>query len=87
MGALSNIMLELRRIHFPITQWLSIWQSLSPLFDGFYLSIANETILGLNELSEGSSLTREELEAYYRVHDNSFVRHIRVALDGYMSGT
>ncbi|MCK4806534.1 MAG: hypothetical protein KAT09_02755 [Candidatus Aegiribacteria sp.] len=70
-------------------QWLSIWQSLHPLFDGFYLSIANETILGLggDEPSGGSSLTSEELEAYYRVYDNPSVRHIRVALEGYVSGT
>ena len=38
------------------TEWLSIWQSLHPLLDGYYLGIARETILGLggNDPSEGS---------------------------------
>ncbi len=72
-----------------VDQWLSIWKYLRPQFDGFYLTIANETILGLrgDMPSAESSPESEELEAYYMVYDNPFVRHIRVALDGFVSGS
>ncbi len=66
-------------------EWLGIWENLQPVFDGYYLHIADETILGLG--GDASPFTQEELEGYYRVYDNPFVMHFRIAMDGYLSGT
>lgn len=66
-------------------EWLEIWENLQPSLDGYFLHIADETILGLG--GNVSAFTEEELEVYYRVYDNPFVMHFRIAIDGYLSGT
>lgn len=65
-------------------QYLGIWNLLLPEFDGYFRTLAFHTIAGLND--DALSLSGEELQAYRRVYENPFVRHVRTALDSFMDG-
>jgi hypothetical protein len=65
------------------SQYSGIWLGMLPEFDGYFRTIAYETLSGL----QGAlGLTEEQLQAYYEVYENPYVLHLGRSLDTFLEG-
>ncbi len=64
--------------------YAGIWEGMSIDFQGYYLSVATETI---SFLGGETDFTGNELDSYYRVYEDPCVMHVRSALNSYLNGS
>ncbi len=64
--------------------YAGIWEGLSIDFQGYYLSVARET---MSFLGGEALVTGDELDSYYRVYQDPYVMHVRSALNSYLNGS